>query len=78
MVYFRIVFYDDDNMTFNISEITHDDTATINKTCELQTAGREVRISTTNPVKDISLVPSIASLINRGPSGYRYDKNLKW
>jgi hypothetical protein len=74
-VYFRIVFIDDEALTTNVSDIVTDDTAVTNQTTELQQSGRQVRISTTIPQKDIRLVPSAES---QRLEGYEPDPNLHW
>ncbi len=50
--YFRIIYYDDKNKRFGVSDIETSDGKVTNKTCELKRKGFEVRISVTNPVKD--------------------------
>jgi hypothetical protein len=76
--YFRVIYYDRDQLTCNISEIISDDTAVTNRTCELQETGRNVNISTTDPQVDRKNVPSIDSLLKMLPAGYRYDQDLSW
>ena len=76
--YFRVIYYDRDQLTCNVSEIISDDTAVTNRTCELQEAGRNVNISTTDPQVDRENVPSIDSLLKMFPAGYRHDPNLFW
>lgn len=76
--YFRVIYYDRDQLTYNISAIISDDTAVTNRTCELQKTGRKVSISTTNPQMDSKQVPSIEFLLGQLPNGYRHDPNLSW
>lgn len=76
--YFRVIYYDRDKLTCNVSQIISDDTAVTNRTCELQKAGRNVNISTTDPQLDMQKVASIESLLKELPLGYRHDPNLSW
>lgn len=76
--YLRVIYYDRDKLTCNVSEIISDDRAVNNRTCELQEAGRNVNISTTKPEMDSSKVPSIAFQLEQLPSGYRHDPDLSW
>ncbi len=76
--YFRVIYYDRDKSTCNVSEIISDDTAVTNRTCELQKAGRNVNISATNPQVDRKKVPSFEYLLKTLPAGYRHDPNLFW
>jgi hypothetical protein len=76
--YFRVIYYDRDKLTCNVSQVVSDDTAVTSRTCELQKAGRNVNISTTGPQLDKKDVPSIDSLLRTLPPGYRYDPDLFW
>ena len=76
--YFRVIYYDRDNLTCNVSGIICDDTAVTNRTRELQKTGRNVNISTTEPQVDSNDVPSIESLLKMLPAGYRHDPELSW
>jgi hypothetical protein len=76
--YFRVIYFDQDKLTCNVSQIISDDTAVTNRTCELQKAGRNVNVSTTDPQLDKKNVPSIESLLEKLPFGYRHDSDLSW
>jgi hypothetical protein len=76
--YFRVIYYDRDKCTCNISGITCDDTAVTARTCQLQQQGRNVNISTTDPETDKSRVPSAESLLRQLPDGYTHDPELSW
>jgi hypothetical protein len=76
--YFRVVFYNRDARTINFSDIVTDDRIVTDRTDELQCAGRNVNISTTNPETDRKKVPSIEALRVKLPEGYTYDPNLRW
>lgn len=76
--YFRVIYYDRDKLTCNVSDIISDDSFVSSRTCELQASGREVNISTTDPQVDRRNVPSIESLLEMLPNGYRYDPKLFW
>ena len=76
--YFRVIYYDQDQLTCNVSAVISDDTAVTKRTCDLQKAGRNVNISTTNPQMDSKTVPSIDSLLKTLPGGYRHDPDLSW
>ncbi len=76
--YFRIIYYDDKNKKFGVSDIETSDEKVTNKTCELKRKGFEVRISVTNPVKDKSKVPSVEEVIKSFENVYEYDPYLRW
>lgn len=76
--YFRVIYYDRDQYTCNVSEIICDDTAVTNRTCELKKTGRNVNISTTEPQVDRNDVPSIEQILKTLPAGYRHDPGLSW
>ncbi len=76
--YFRVFYYDRDQLTCNVGGIISDDTAVTNRTCQLQETGRNVNISTTDPQLNSNAVPSIDSLLKILPDGYRHDPNLSW
>lgn len=78
--YFRLYYYDDDNKTFGVSEITTDDTYLNLRTCSLQKQGRNVRVSTaTELCKTYNQVPDIEFVVrNFGMAGYKYDPDLHW
>ena len=76
--YFRVIYYDRDKCTCNVSGINCDDTAVTERTCQLQQQGRNVNISTTNPEKDRTEVPSVESLLGQLPDGYEHDPDLSW
>lgn len=76
--YMRVIYYDRDELTCNVSGVITDDTAITNRTCELQESGRNVNISNTTPEIDCSKVPSKESLLKELPEGYQYDPGLFW
>lgn len=76
--YFRVIYYDRDNLTCNISEIITDDTEINEKTCNLLYKGRNVNVSATVAQIDRNKVDSKESLLKTLPRGYRYDPNLSW
>lgn len=76
--YFRVIYYDRDQLTCNISEIITDDTEVSRRTCKLQDTGRNINISTTDPQRDINKVPSKESLLRELPKGYKYAPDLSW
>lgn len=76
--YMRVIYYDRDQHTCNVSGVITDDTAITNRTCELQESGRNVNISTTKPEIDSGKVPSKEALLKQLPEGYRYDPELSW
>ena len=63
--FFRIIYYDRDARTFNISEVVSDDTSETDRTVELRKIGRNVNISTTTPETDGKRVPSVQELTAR-------------
>ncbi len=76
--YFRVIYYDRDKRTCNISGITCDNTAVTERTCQLQQLGRNANISTTSPETDKNQVPSVESLLRQLPDGYTHDPDLSW
>ena len=76
--YFRIVYYDRDAKTFNASEVVTDDSATADRTVELQMSGRNVNISTTNLELAPENVPTLEMLFRGAPDGYKHDPHLRW
>jgi len=76
--FFRVIYYDRDAKTFNVSDIVSDDTAVTNRTFELQKVGRNVNITTTTPETDRERVPTPQVLFAGMPAGYRHDPNLRW
>ena len=73
--HFRIMFFDDEACTMNVSEITADDEAVTDRTAELQHSGRLVHISTTTPQADIDQVPSAEG---QYLAEFERDPNLRW
>ena len=76
--YYRIIYYDDDRKRFGVSDIVTSDEEVTNKTIDLKSKGREVRISLTDPVKDKSKVPSVEEVIKSFEDVYDYDPFLRW
>ncbi len=76
--YYRIIYYDDDNKRFGVSDITDSDDEVTKKTIYLKRKGLEVRISVTAPVKDISKVPSVEEVVKSFEGQYKYDPALCW
>ena len=76
--YFRILYYYDDMKLYGVSDTVNSDEEVQERTVRLQRKGFNVRISTTEPEKDESKVPSIEDLKHRNPSGYTYDSSLRW
>ena len=77
--YFRIIYYNDDLKQFGISdEIVFSDEEVTNKTCELKRKGLNIRISVTDPVKCISMVPTVEEIVQTYVGEYTYDPFLCW
>lgn len=76
--YLRVIYLDRDQKTGNVSEVICDDTAVTNRTCKLQKAGRHINITTTKPQVVRNNVPSIESLLQDLPDGYKHDPKLSW
>ncbi len=76
--YYRVIYYDDENKRFGVSDITDSDDEVTKKTVYLKRKGLEVRISVTAPVKDISKVPSVEEVVKSFEGQYIYDPALYW
>jgi len=76
--YLRVIYYDDDNKTFGVSGITTSEDSVLDRTEQLREQGRNVRFSTTEPLQDISKVPSVEQIIAETALGYTYDSSLYW
>ena len=79
-VYFRIIFVDEDNLRYGISDVIVNDIPINDRTVKLQQQGKKVRIFTgTNLYNTYDKVPSIQYILNRDPlQGYKYDSKLQW
>ena len=75
--FFRVIYYDRDARTFNVSEVMSDDRLVTDRTVELQRS-RQVNITSTNPETDPKKVPSLEKLLTEIPAGYRHDPKLRW
>lgn len=78
MIYFRVIYKDNKNKTFNVSKIITDDSSITKRTSELIKKGRDVNISTTDIFKDKTKVPSIEEVKADVKFDYDFDSNLKW
>jgi len=78
VTYYRIIYHDDENKRFGVSDITNSDDKVTEKTCAFKRRGLEVRISLTAPVKDKSKVPSVQEVVKSTEGEYKYDPTLYW
>ncbi len=76
--YYRIIYYDDKNKRFGVSDIVDSDDRVTKKTCAFQCKGFDVRISVIDPVKDKSKVPSVEEVVKSFEGEYKYDPDLCW
>ncbi len=78
ITYYRIIYHDDENKRFGVSDITDSDDEVTKKTCTFKRRGFEVRISLTTPVKDKSKVPSVQEVVKSTEGEYKFDPTLCW